>query len=127
MADRIFLVQGDTKPNLVVSLTDETSAAPIGMDGATVKLYMRAVGGTTILATLTGTLLTGKVNTDGSIDTTSPYDIAGSGGRVQFSWGASDLNQTEGDYEGEIEITFSDASIQTVYDRLKFKIRADFN
>jgi hypothetical protein len=31
-----------------------------------------------------------------------------------------------GDYEGEIEITFSDSQIQTVYDLLKFKIRQDF-
>jgi hypothetical protein len=31
-----------------------------------------------------------------------------------------------GDYEGEIQITFSDGTIQTVYDLLKFKLREDF-
>jgi hypothetical protein len=31
-----------------------------------------------------------------------------------------------GDYQGEIEITFADSQIQTVYDFLKFKIRQDF-
>mgnify|MGYP003112125018 CR=1 FL=1 len=127
MADKIKLVQGDTKPALIVSLTDETTALPIGISGATVKLKFRASGGTSTLATVTGSLLTGKVNTDGTIDTTSPYDVAGNGGRVQFQWGSSDLNQSAGDYEGEIEITFSDGSIQTVYDKVKFKLREDFS
>jgi hypothetical protein len=31
-----------------------------------------------------------------------------------------------GDFEGEIEITFGDGQIQTLYDVLKFKIREDF-
>jgi hypothetical protein len=31
-----------------------------------------------------------------------------------------------GDYEGEIQITFVDGTIQTVYDLLKFKLREDF-
>ena len=31
-----------------------------------------------------------------------------------------------GDYEGEIEITFQDGQIQTVYDLLKFKLREEF-
>jgi hypothetical protein len=126
MAEKIKLVQGDTKPALVVNLTDESSGAPIGLNGATVRLLFRAVGSTTILATLVGTLLVGKVNADGSIDSTSPYNTAGAGGRVQFNWGSTDLTQTAGDYEGEIQITFADATIQTVYDVLKFKLREDF-
>jgi len=31
-----------------------------------------------------------------------------------------------GDYEGEIQITFADTTVQTVYDLLKFKLREDF-
>lgn len=126
MAEKIKLVQGDTKPALVVSLTDETSGSPIGLNTTTVRLYFRAVGQDTILATLVGTLLVGKVEADGTITSTAPYNTPGTGGRVQFSWGANDLNQDAGDYEGEIEITYSDGTKQTVYDLLKFKLRKDF-
>mgnify|MGYP006279697557 CR=1 FL=1 len=126
MAEKIKLVQGDTKPILVVSLTDENSGGSISLTNATVRMYFRAVGSTTILATVVGTLLVGRVLDDGSIDTTAPYNTLGSGGRVQFAWGSTDLTQPAGDYEGEIEITFSDNSKQTVYDLLKFKLREDF-
>jgi hypothetical protein len=126
MAEKIKLVQSDTKPALVVSLTDESSASPIGLNGSTVRLFFRAVGSTTILATLVGTLLVGKVNADGTIDSASPYNTTGAGGRVQFNWGSTDLTQPAGDYEGEIQITYSDGTIQTVYDLLKFKLREDF-
>jgi hypothetical protein len=44
-----------------------------------------------------------------------------------LAWGANDLSQSAGDYEGEIEITFSDGTKETIYDLLKFKIRDDFN
>jgi len=31
-----------------------------------------------------------------------------------------------GTYEGEIELTYTDGGILTLFDRLKFKVRADF-
>ena len=126
MSTKIKLVQGDTKPALVVSLTDEESGEPIGLNGTTVRLYFRELAGSTILATLVGALIAGRVNTDGTITSTAPYDTPGAGGRVQFNWGANDLNRDPGEYEGEIEITFSDGTKQTVYDLLKFKLREDF-
>lgn len=126
MSERIKLVQGDTKPALILSLTDENSGEPIGISGSTTRMYFREAGTTTILTTLTGTLLAGKVLEDGTIDTTAPYDTPGAGGRVQFNWGSTDLDQDPGNYEGEVEITFSDGTIQTVYDLLKFRIRQDF-
>lgn len=126
MADKIKLVQGDTKPALVVSLTDETSGQPLGLNGATVRMYFRAVGSTTILATITGVLLVGALNSDGTVNSSAPYNVLGAGGRCQFLWGSTDLNQPAGDYEGEIEITYGDGTVQTVYDLLKFKLRQDF-
>lgn len=126
MSEKIKLVQGDTKPALILSLTDENSGEPIGVSGSTTRMYFREAGTTTILATLTGTLLAGKVLEDGTVDTDAPYDTAGAGGRVQFNWGSTDLDQDPGNYEGEVEITFSDGTIQTVYDLLKFRIRQDF-
>lgn len=126
MAEKIKLVQGDTRPALVVSLTDENSGAPLAITGATCRMYFRALGGTTILATLVGTTLPGIVLANGSLSFDSPYNTSGSGGRVQFNWATGDLDQEAGEYEGEIEVTFSDGSKQTVYDKLKFKIREDF-
>lgn len=126
MAEKIKLVHGDTKPAIVVSLTDANSGGALGLNGSTVRMYFRAVGGSAILATLNAQLLPGVVNDDGTITTTAPYNTLGSGGRLQFSWGVTDLNQDAGDYEGEIEITYPDGSIQTVYDLLKFKLRKDF-
>ena len=126
MAEKIKLVQGDTKPVIVLSLTDETSGYPIGLNTTTVRMYFRAAGETTILATLTGTLLAGKVLADGTVDVTGAYATPGAGGRVQLYWGDTDLIQPAGNYEGEIEITYADNSKQTAYDLLKFKLREDF-
>ena len=126
MAEKIKLVQGDTKPAIVCALTDEFSKAPIGLNSTTVRMYFRASGEATILATLVGTLLPGLVEEDGTINYNAPYTTPGTGGRVQFNWGANDLNQPAGEYEGEIEITFNDGTKQTVFDLLKFKLREDF-
>jgi hypothetical protein len=110
MAEKIKLVQGDTKPAIVCRLTDDTTGLPLGITGATVRLKFRAAGAATLTATITGTV------TDGA------------NGEVVF-YPASEpamLQGEPGDYEGEIEITFSDTTVQTVYDLLKFKLREDF-
>lgn len=125
MSDKILLVQGDTKPNLVVSLTDQNTGSPIGLTGSTVRLKFRVAGGTTIKDTLIGSLIPGLVNADGSITTTSPYDQAGAGGRVVFSWNPTTLD-TAGSFEGEIEVTFADGTVQTAYSLLKFTVRSQF-
>lgn len=110
MTEKIKLVQGDTRPALVCTITDDTTGAPINITGATVHLKFRALGATTLQATLLGTVTNGAA------------------GQVVF-YPASDpamLQGEAGDYEGEIEITFGDGQIQTVYDTLKFKVREDF-
>jgi len=109
MAEKIRLVQGDTAPALTVTLTDTTTGAAINVTGATVRLKFRAVGSTTLRGTLTGTVTNGA-------------------GGVVFFWSDEPtiLDGDAGDYEGEIEITFANTTIQTVYDLLKFKLRQDF-
>jgi len=110
MAEKIKLVQGDTKPALVCTITDDTTGAAINLTDATVRLKFRAAGATTLTATVVGSV------TDGP-----------NGGVVFFPASAPEMLQGEpGDYEGEIEITFSDTTVQTVYDLLKFKVREDF-
>lgn len=110
MAEKIKLVQGDTRPALVCTITDETTGLPISLAGATVRLKFRQVGETTLRSTINGTVA----------------DPAN--GVVLFSWATAptSLDGDPGDYEGEIEITFIDGQIQTVYDVLKFKLREDF-
>jgi hypothetical protein len=110
MSEKIRLVQGDTRPSLVTTLTDSTTGAAINITGATVRLKFRAAGSPTVRSTLIGTV------TDGAA------------GTVVFDWSddPTSLDGDPGDYEGEIEITFADTTIQTVYDLLKFKLRQDF-
>lgn len=110
MTDKIKLVQGDTRPALICTLTDENTNAPISIVGATVVLKFREVGSDTLKATIPGSITNGAQ------------------GQVAFYWASvpTSLDGEPGDYEGEIEITFSDGQIQTVYDPLKFKLRQDF-
>jgi hypothetical protein len=75
---------------------------------------------------MTATNLPGLLQEDGTVITTSPYDVAGKGGRCVVNWTSTALSGDAGDYEGEIEITFADTTIQTVYDTLKIKLRAQY-
>lgn len=110
MTDKIKLVQGDTRPALICTITDENTGNPVTLGGATVRLKFREYGSDTLRGTLTGTV------TDAA------------NGVVAFYWAQDPtiLDGEAGDYEGEIEIIFSDGQIQTVYDPLKFKLRQDF-
>lgn len=133
MASKIQLVKDDTGPPIVCSVTDKTSVStsnpfglPVDMTAATVVMFFRAVKSTTIKSTLVGTLLTGRVKADGiNIDVAAPYNVAGSGGRVSFAMGATTLD-TAGEFEGEIQITYANGTIQTVYKNTRFTVRADF-
>ena len=110
MSEKIKLVQGDTKPAIVCRLTDDTTGVALSITGATVRLKFRAAGATELTATVTG------VVTDGA-----------NGEVVFYPASAPEMLQGDpGDYEGEIEITFADNAVQTVYDLLKFKVREDF-
>lgn len=109
MAEKIKLVQGDTRPQIQVTLTDQTTGYPIDITDATVLMKFRAVGETTLIDTLTGIV------------------VSGQDGIVVFSWNPTTLNVDAGEYEGEIEVTFdAGAGVQSVYDLLKFKVREDF-
>ncbi|NQW93620.1 MAG: hypothetical protein HQ446_06240 [Polaromonas sp.] len=110
MTEKIKLVQGDTRPALVCTITDDVTGAAINITGAAVALKFRASGSTTLQAIVPGAVTNGGA------------------GQVAF-YPASNpamLNGMDGDYEGEIEITFADGQIQTVYELLKFKVRQEF-
>jgi hypothetical protein len=51
----------------------------------------------------------------------APY----SDGKVFMSWPEGVLD-TAGTFTGEIEVEYSNGSIQTVFDQMKFKVREDY-
>lgn len=125
MSDKIYLVQGDTRPDLVFSITDQNTGLPIDLSTATTVVKFRANGSTTVKATMNCVPLPGIVQADGTVSAAAPYNVAGFGGRVAMTWSPTALD-TAGDFEGEIEVTFTDGTVQTIYDLLKFKVRSQF-
>lgn len=109
MTEKIKLVQGDVdRPQIRATITDENTGDIIDISGSTVVLKFRKVGDTELTDTIDGTV------TDGAA------------GQVVFAMTETSLAGDAGDYEGEIEITFDGTGVQTVYDLLKFRVRAQF-
>ena len=110
MANIIKLVQGDSRPALVVTLTDQTTGNPCNLTGATVVLKFREVDSDVLTATVPGAVVDALA------------------GVCVFNWAQSpnSLSGEPGVYEGEVEITYNDGTIQTVFDTLKFLLRAQF-
>jgi len=111
MAERIKVVQGDTLPFITLTLTNRSNGEAIDLTnaGTVVRLYFRARGTEQILSTLTCE----KVGT-------------GSTGQVRFHFPPGALDIEPGQYEGEVEVDF-DGQKQTVYELLKFTVRAQFD
>jgi hypothetical protein len=111
MTDVIRLVQGDSKPDIQLTLTDEATGLPIDLSGATtsVSVKFRLAGSSTLLSTISCTKSSG-----------------GADGKVFFNFTGGVLNVDPGMYEGEIQITYGSSGTQTVYDMLKFRVRGEF-
>ena len=118
----INLVANDTKPEINLTLKDNSTAAAgltldpddsstwalIDISDPTVVVKFRALGASTVLDTMT-------------CIKTVPID-----GKCYIPWGADTLAVSAGTYEGEISLTYTSGGILTLFDRLKFKIRDDF-
>ncbi len=103
---RIKLVKGDTGPPIQLTLTSEATGLPIDLTGATVTAHFKSVA-------------TGSFVFSRALSVSAPATQ----GIAVIAWGATDLNQTPGDYNAEVEILFSGGVRQTVYDLVKFRIR----
>jgi hypothetical protein len=117
-SDTLELVQGDTRPRVVFTLKDANEAAtgytldaedsdtwaPVVLTNASCVFRIRAMGSTTVKNTLSMTIMDGA---NGTVYTNFP----------------SPALDTAGLFEAEIEVTFGDGSIQTVYDLIKLKVR----
>jgi len=110
MSEKIKLVQGDTRPALVCTVSDQTTGVAIDITGASVVLKFRAAGAEALQATVPGAVTNGPAGQVVFYPASAPAMLQG-----EF-----------GDYEGEIEVTFPDGQVQTVYDILKFKVREEF-
>jgi hypothetical protein len=121
--DTIKLVAGDDKPELNFTLRDSNTAvagqtldpddpstwAPIDLTSQTIRVHFRDLGGDTIL----DTMLCAKQ---------SPF----TSGKCFMQWNATTLDVEAGTYEAEIELEDGSGNKQTIFDKLKFKIRDDF-
>ncbi len=110
MADKIKLVQGDNRPYIRLTLTN-SDGTPMDLSDpdTSVVVHFRASGGAAVLAELTCV----KQGT-------------GADGKCYFNFPGTTLDVEPGPYEGEIEVTI-EGEKQTVYDILKFNVRAQFN
>ena len=121
--DTIYVVQGDTLPEVRITLRDSNTAAdgqtldpdddttwaPIDVTDAVVKVRMRPLGEETVSATIT-------------CGRTAPFTE----GKVFFQFTNGALDVDPGVYEGEIEITYSGGGVHTVYEMLRFNVREQF-
>jgi len=104
------LVQNDQAPQIRAELTRDDDGSVIDFSGGSCVLKFRAKGSTTILFTLS------------SADIGSNF----AEGIAIFTFSNDQLDISEGYYEGEIEITYQNGNVETVYEVLDFYIREDF-
>ena len=109
MSSVINLVQGDNRPFVTLTLTDDAGSAIDLSDSTTVvRIYFRSIESKEILTILS----TSKVND-------------GVAGKVIFNFPGDALEVKPGHYFGDVEIDF-DGEVQTVYEPLQFFVREKF-
>jgi hypothetical protein len=100
MATMIYMVSGDTRPTLEFTVKDDNGTV-LSLSLATGIFRIRKVGTTAVLISRAVTI------------TDAPN------GKCQFAWLATDWNagvlDAAGNYDGELEITFSGGGIGSVF------------
>lgn len=102
-------VQGDTGPQMRLTLTDQETGFPSDLTGAQVSLHLRPTGGSVFLTRA-------LVINNGTA----------TNGEAIVVWQEGDLDVTPGTYEAEIEIVHASLVRETLFDILVLQIRADF-
>ena len=106
-----FLVQGDNGSQIKATITRSDTGAAVDLSSATPRLKFKKRNTSTVLTTI-----------DSFTSVTEDQEA----GICQFAFNTAALNINAGDYVGEIEITFSDGTIETVYEELEFTLREDY-
>jgi hypothetical protein len=109
--DMIYLVKDDNGSQVECIITRENTGEPVNLTGATARLKFRKKRTTTVLFTLTNI-------------TIAPADLPA--GQALFQFSAANLDLAAGLYEGEVEVTFPNSSIETIYEIIDFQVRDDF-
>lgn len=106
----IRLVQGDSKPFIILTLTDDITGGPIDLSASntSVVVRFRQAGTTNVLSTINTTKISNGIT-----------------GQVQFDFSGGVLDVEPGAYEGEVRINFGNQP-QTVYDIIRFRVRENF-
>jgi len=107
----IYLVKDDNGTQVECLVTRDNTGLPVDLTGATALLKFRRVGTSTILFTLTNI-------SDDQVDLEA--------GQAVFQFSAANLDLTGGLYEAEVQVTFANTNIETVYEVIDFQVRADF-
>jgi Rib/alpha/Esp surface antigen-like repeat protein len=110
---KIKMVKNDTKPDLIFTVLyaeGDNEGTAFNLTNCTVNFYLLKTGDTTLKNTgHTACTVTDAVNGEG-----------------KYEWDSGDLDEV-GTYRGEIEVTYPDATKQTVYDEINIHVRADYD
>ena len=107
----IYLVQGDTGPQIKINVKREDTGAAIDVSGGSAKLKVRKKGDPTLAFTLNATDVGSNLQE----------------GTLLFSLSGNQIATIEaGNYEGEVELTLGDSSVETIYEPISIVIREDF-
>ncbi len=110
MADPIYLVQGDTGPQIKVVMTRSDTGSAEDITDATATMHFRKKFSSTVLFSNVG-------------QSTPDEALAGTAIFV-FSSGQLDLDA--GEYEAEVEVVFDTGTRETIYEKIDFVMREDF-
>jgi hypothetical protein len=122
---RIHLVSGDTRPQVYVQLRQPDDLLDVST--ATVRLKFKPWTDDVVLFQVDGELLPGTLQDDLVQADLTQYPVAGSGGRVRFSFVQGSLTLPAGRYLGEIEVDYGGVgNVFTLFNRLQFQLRDEF-
>jgi len=107
---KINLVQGDTGPQIKVTLTRSDTGLAEDVSDATIKMHFRKQDTTSVLFSLTNQ------------STPEQQEL----GVCIFVFSAGQLDVDAGYYEGEVEVVFQSGTRETVYEVVEFYVREDF-
>ena len=107
----IELVKDDNGTQVECIISRDNTGLPVNLTGATVRLKFRKKRTKTILFTLTNI-------TEETVDLVN--------GQAIFQFSGDNLALEAGMYEGEVEVTFANENIETVYEIINFQVRDDF-
>lgn len=107
----IYLVKDDNGTQVECIITRDNTGLPVDLTGAVARLKFRKSGTADVLYTLTNV-------DDEQVDL--------EGGQAVFVFESAQLDIPPGSYEGEVEVTFPNLNIETVFEVIKFQVRDDF-